>query len=489
MTSAAPSPQRLVLRNTLISLAGQIVATPLSILVSAVTGRYLGAADFGQMYLAWQVASFGFLLVEWGHGSVLQARVARDRSAAGELLGTTLAWRCGAALVVYGLLAVGSLALRYPGEFQTTLTLVSVQLLLVTLANACQDTARGFERTDVSAYAQVAQPIVNLLIVVPTLLLGGGLRAVLTAQAVASAVLLAFVWTARRSVGVGRLSASLATLKIYARQGAPFLLFGFAMLLQPNVDAILLSKLAPSEVVGWHAAARKLINPLIMPVGMLTAALYPTLARLHTEDVRAFRDMVRGALRGAVILAVPIALCCALYREVGILIFSRESYGPAQANLLALSPFLFLLFFSMPLGTSILSSGRERAWAGVQLLCVVVSSVLDPLLIPWFQARTGNGGLGVCVASVVSEVLMVGGGVWLAVDGLFDRSFAKSVARTLAAGAAMTAVALLLARLSPWLAAPVALATYFGSLWAIGGLDQAQIEIVRGALARRLRRR
>ena len=39
---------------------------------------------------------------------------------------------------------------------------------------------------------------------------------------------------------------------------APFavlLLLGLALALQPNIDAVFLSKLAPAEVIGWHAAA------------------------------------------------------------------------------------------------------------------------------------------------------------------------------------------------------------------------------------------
>jgi hypothetical protein len=139
-------------------------------------------------------------------------------------------------------------------------------------------------------------------------------------------------------------------------------------------------------------------------------------------------------------------------------------------------------------GCSILASGRQRHWAAVQFITVVVSTALDPFLIPWFQARNGNGGLGVCVASLVSEMFMVGAGVRLAVDGIFDRAFALSLVRGLVAGGAMTVVALLLSGLTPFLAAPLALAAYLGCLWGIGGLGQEQIGIVREAFARRTRR-
>ena len=40
-----------------------------------------------------------------------------------------------------------------------------------------------------------------------------------------------------------------------------------------------------------------------------------------------------------------------------------------------------------------MAAGRERPWAISQFLCVVVSAALDPILVPWFQAHRGNGGL------------------------------------------------------------------------------------------------
>jgi O-antigen/teichoic acid export membrane protein len=484
-TSASSNPRRLVLRNTLISLGAQVVGTPLSILLTAVMARYLGAGDFGQMYVAWMLALFGFLIVEWGQGAVLTGRVARDRAAAGQLLGSALVWRCVAAAIVYSLLAAGCVALRYSHEFQVILALVVAQYLFQSLASACQDTVRGFERTDIGAYGQIAQQLLAAAFVLPTLMLGGRLRGVLVAQVGAAAFVLVFVWRAMRPIGIGRLGISREAVKALVVQGAPFMLYGFAMTLQPNVDAVLLSKLAPAEVVGWHAVARRLIGALVLPASLIVGALYPTLSRLHAEDHAGYAQTVKSSLRATIVLAVPISLGCALYPNLGILLYSRKSYGPAQANLVILSAFLFLMYVSMPLGISILAAGRQRAWAAAQFVCVVVSSVLDPVLIPWFQARAGNGGLGVCVASVASEVLMVAAGIWLAPARFFDRAFGIAVARGLCAGGAMIATAFALSRMTLFVAAPLSVASYAVSLWAVGGLGNEQVALLREALSKR----
>jgi O-antigen/teichoic acid export membrane protein len=134
----------------------------------------------------------------------------------------------------------------------------------------------------------------------------------------------------------------------------------------------------------------------------------------------------------------------------------------------------------MPLGTTLVAAGRQRAWAAVQFGCVVVSAALDPLLIPWFQAHAGNGGIGVCVATVVSEVLMVAGGLALLPAGVCGRALPRTLAAACAAGLAMTVAALLAAPLGPWLAAPLAVAVYACAIGMSGEFDRSQLAMLKG---------
>ena len=117
-----------------------------------------------------------------------------------------------------------------------------------------------------------------------------------------------------------------------------------------------------------------------------------------------------------------------------------------------------------------------------------MSLVLDPLLVPWFQRRTGNGGFGVCVATVVSEVIVLGCGIWLAPRGIFDRRFWRSLVPALVSGAAMVAAARALLSMSSFLAAPIAVGAYVGCLWITGGLDEAFISELRRLASSRLAR-
>jgi O-antigen/teichoic acid export membrane protein len=188
-------------------------------------------------------------------------------------------------------------------------------------------------------------------------------------------------------------------------------------------------------------------------------------------------------------LVAPVALGCALYPDIGIAIFSRKSFAPAEDNLRILAAFLLLLYFTMPLGTCILAAGRQRAWSIVQSLCIVVSLVLDPLLIPWFQRHGGNGGLGICIASVVSELIVIACGIVLTPSGIFDRQFGRVIIPAVASSAVMVVAARLMQPIATsYIAAPFAVAAYVGTLWLTGGIDKTEAAGLSSFLRRKLSR-
>jgi O-antigen/teichoic acid export membrane protein len=453
---------------------------------NAVSARYLGPAAFGYMYLGSTFNSFGFLIVEWGYGGVLPALVAADRSRAGALLGTSIAWRCGAAFVIYPILIGLCYILGYEYEVGVVVSLFFVGFTLSALANVGQWVILGFERADVAAYRQILEQLTELAIVVPILMLGGKLHAALVGHALGAVIVLFYTGYALRSIYIGRISADLDTLKTLLRRGTPFVFMSIAVILQPGIDAMFLSKLAAVDVVGWHSAARQLVGFLIFPATAVVGALYPTLCRLHTTDFEAFKRTTSRALLGTSLMVIPVALGCLLYPDIGIAFYDRRSFLPAEMNVRFLSLFVFLLYFTMPLGICVLAAGRQRAWTMVQSSCIVVSLALDPILVPWFQRRLGNGGLGVCVATVVSEIIVLGCGVWLAPQGIFDRRFFRSLLPAFASGVAMIAVARALYFTSSFVAAPIAVTAYVACLWFTGGVDASVISELRRLVAARL---
>jgi O-antigen/teichoic acid export membrane protein len=452
-------------------------------------GRYLGPHALGENFLASSYAGFGYLLVEWGQRGVLPALVAQDRRRAGEYLGSGMALRLATAVVVWALISLGCTALGYSREFQVILGILCLGWIPSIILSSCQDTIRGFERADVTAYAYVGGQLINAALVIPILLLGGNLRATMLAG-LASGVLMVWpVWRTVRPAGVGPLKITREAGRKLLHGGTGFLFLGIILALQPNVDAVLLARYASEEAVGWHAAAKKLVGVLIYPAGALIGALYPTLCRLFAEDREGYVRTARSAMRSSIIMTVPLAIACVAYAELGIRLFSKQAFGPAEANMRILAAFVLLVYVTMVLGTCISAAGKQRRWAMIQFLCVGVSAALDPPLVTWFQQHNGNGGLGICISTVISEILMLVVGVKVAEPGIFDRTVLRSTLLVCVAGAAMGGAAFLMRSITPFVAAPIAMAVYVGVLLATGGVDKNQVQAVRSFVTRKFGRR
>jgi O-antigen/teichoic acid export membrane protein len=270
--------------------------------------------------------------------------------------------------------------------------------------------------------------------------------------------------------------------------GTPFVFFNLAMVMLPNINAAFMSKLVPAEVIGWYSVSQRLVGLLLFPAGALIGALYPTLCRLHGTNADEFARVTRGALYSVALLAIPAAVGCGFFPEVGVAIFGTQKYAGAIAHLRVMAAFIFLVYFSMPLGTAVMSANRQKEWAAVQCICIVVALIANPLLIPWFQRHTGNGATGTCVALVISEVLVVACGAWLLPRGVIDRSMLKSVTLSMLAGAAMAVVAYFGKRVSIFLALPASFATYATLAWVSGAVQPSTAAMLKGFVARKLAR-
>lgn len=480
---------RLVARNTAYLAIGQVLTIPLGILMSVMMGRFFGAAEFGYLYAAGTMCSLGILVVEWGQQGALPALIAKERTLAGKLLGTGFAWRVSAAVLVYSVLAVYSVVRNKGTEFQWVLALSFAASLVTSLAGGFKDAIRGFERMEIPAIAHVGQQLLAATLVIPLMFLGVGLKGVLFTQTLVAAVTVWQLSRALRGFGVPGLSLERSRIVPLLAIGTPFVFFDIAMALRPNIDVFFLERYSPEKTMGWLAVSQRLLAQLLLPATALIGGLYPTLCRLWSESLEGFTSTTRNALKGISVIVVPIALSCALYPELGIMLFSRKEFGPAEDNLRILAIFLFLVYFTMPLGTAVLAAGKRRAWSLVQAVCLFVSLGIDPLLVPWFQEHRGNGGLGVCVASVLSELIVLSGSILLAPRGSIDLSVFRTLGLSLLSGAAMAGVAIaMFGHVSPFIGAPIAITVYLVSALLTGAIDPGQRNAVLRVARRKLAR-
>jgi O-antigen/teichoic acid export membrane protein len=447
-------------RNAFHLFLGQIASTVLSIAFTAVLGRQLGAADFGVYFLLMSMSTFAYVVVDWGQSAYLIREVARRPGDAGVLLGSSLVLRSASAGLAAILTTLAARLLGYEMRTQLLAGLTVTCALPLALSQPYGYLFRGRDRMDLDATVSVTAKALTVAVAIPALLLGGQLPTIILVQGLAGAGALGVAILLARRIRMPSPSPSRKTVRELAVGGASIALFFLVISVQPYIDAIVLSKLAPATAMGWYAAARNIMGILLAPATILATASFPELSRVALDPTE-LRRAIRRALRPLLGLGVLGAVGTYLFADFAVtLIYGEGRFDPAVQVLQLFAPALLLFFVGILLGTVITAVGRTRELAVAKLICVTLTTWLAVLLVPYFQARFQNGGMGLVLAFGSTEIVMIMASVWLAPRGAFAPGTLLDVLRALGAGAATLAVFWWFPPVTPWLRLPASILVF-----------------------------
>jgi O-antigen/teichoic acid export membrane protein len=484
-SSAAPVGRLSVARNALYLAIAQVITTALAIAATAVLGRRLGAAEFGKLYLATATVTFAFNFVEWGQPPYVTRAIAQAPERTRELLGSSIVFRLVGAMIAFGVLAAVGVLLGYDARARSLVAMLVVATLPLSCGLVFSVGFRGNERMDLDAIASVCTGAFTAICSMLAVLLVPRAEAVVAATGVSGLLALGVYSLLMRRLQPLGLRVSLATLRELLFNALPFLALTGAIAARPYVDALILSRLAPEAAVGWYAAANRLIGTLIFPGVLLGAALYPILSRLAVEDRSRFQRATRSALRPILVFAALAGLGSYLFADIAIALLYSTRFSPAAQVLQAFSFFLFLIYVNMTLGYVVAASGRQRAVGAANVSMLVIGAALDLLLVPVFQSRYANGGIGVAISLGASELTMFVTMILLVPSGTLDRSLAMDFGRAIAAAVGTMAVGKMLDPAPPFVRVALILMVFAALALSMGLVRRDDIRLVRDAIRSR----
>jgi len=483
-----PHPRLKIAKNVLHLALGQVATTVLAIISTAVLARTLGPSQFGLYFFVISMAMFGYTIVEWGQPLLLIGEVvARPPNCVGELLGTALALRVLAAPIVLLSLLITASVLGYDTSTKLILSLYFGAALPISLARGFGTVFRGMDRMDRDALVNVLNSAFGLAFVLVALALSSSLITVVLSQFAAGLVSLAGAHYFYRHLSAAPLAVGRGVARHLWKAGAAIVLLSVVQAAQPYFDVLILSKFAPPDVVGWFGAARNIMGTLYTPAGILGAAVLPQLTR-SAQVPESFGHELRSALRPMLIVGALGAAGTYLFAQTAVELIYGTHYAPAITILQAFAPVLFLLFVDALIGFALFAANRTKALAKIKVASVVVNILLDAVLIPWFQAHHGNGGIGVVIGFGLSELVVFALTVAILPRGAFLPETIVEIAKSVAAATATVLLLLSIPRLAPAAAIPIAVVAFvtFGiALGLVRASDLALLDkLVRSAWSR-----
>ena len=443
--------------------------------------RYLGDANLGKLAFGLAFTTLLGLLPDLGTATFLTKEVARAPERALTLTTTTFGMR----LVLGALAFAGAATVATFGD-QDDLTrrilyVMSAGMLVVSLSSAAVATLQGLQRIRALAAFSLATKLGYAGIAVAVLVAGFGPLEVACAWVVSQALGLAVALLALAKHTSGSLRPVLdrATVRLLLAGGLPFFMWQSALMVYGQVDAVILSFLTQEAVVGWYAAAYRLVTiPVFLPTIVLTV-LFPALSATASTP-GAYNALVRRALHLVLVPSLPVVLGIMLLadRIIGFLGYP-DSFQQSVFPMVLLAPHVLLVGLNMVLGTVLNTRDRQKSWA----LAAVGAAILNPLLnvpaIAYTQTAFGNGALGAAVVTTLTELFMLVSALYLMPRHVLSRAVARDVARCMAAGGCMSLV-VWSARDLPLLAIVAAGGVvYAGACAALGVVTAAELHQVR----------
>lgn len=369
--------------------------------------RFLGPERFGQYNWAESSTALAFLFSGLGLDTYIQREVSIRPDHASDFFGGIVVLRAAISTVLLGVVYVyiahrePSADLRAAGViFAITQALVVMNASLAALLQASTRVG-GLAIANVVtklAWGAGVMGVVTVtnryyLLALP-LLVGEGLKSMM-------------LWpTVRREVGL-RLVWNPRATKLVVVTCFPFFVNTISYTMGGKLDIMLLKELADPIEVGFYAAAQNVASLAMLLAPLEAWVITPLLTRAIQRDEDEFFLILRRAVEGILVVALPAAMMLCFGADFWMRIACGPRFLPGAASLQQLASSSVFTYTAVLLATALII--QKRAWTVtlISLSRVALQPVLMYLVVPYSARllhRPGAAGMGDALVFTILEI-------------------------------------------------------------------------------------
>jgi len=471
-------------RNALTLGATMVVGMAVSLLVRLAVVRALGPELFGQLRFAEIAAEMVFIGLTLGVDTLLRREAALDPARAYGFLRAILVLRVVVGAVLLSVIAVGLAILERGGAVVGLFLVLGAAQFLLVLNNSYTALEHASGRV-----AWVARVTLLFKLLWAALVLAA-------ARWAPSALLFALALLAVEALRLLRLGArhagtrpdgprpDLRAAGTAALQSLPFFVNFLAYSLYARLGVWWLGFTAASQEVGWYGAASTLAALAMLGMPLISWVLVPASTRVGRRDPGEAARLFEGALRLALLAAVPVSLAVGLAAPAWVRLLFGDAYLEAAPALRLLAPTFTLAYVATVGSIRLIQQDRVAALASVSVAGLVLSLALNAVLIPWGTRSLGPGGgaTGAAAATLLTEVAVTAALLGMGRFAPWSPSLRRTVVG-LAVGAVGAASGWTLSA-DPRLASALAAAAFVFGLLASRAVSPTDLDFFRSVLRR-----
>jgi len=472
----------IILKNSGALGASTILGKFFYFLLFILIGRHLGPGDLGKFTFALSfVAMFG-VINDLGLNLLAVRDVAKEKQLAEKYLGNliTLKLMLGVLAFAFTMLLINLMG--YPRDNVKLILLIASAALFNTLSGGMRWVFHAFQKFEYESMIGIVQNLLCFALGFSAVFLGLGIYGVGYSQILVGVLIVFLSWfVIKKRFMLVSARIDWSFWKEILKQSVPFALMLVFTGLYVNVDTVLLSKIKGDQAVGIYGAANRLVQAGKMVPSVIVPALFPMMAGISKAGRLEFNRFLEKSAVLMFGLALPFSVGTTILAGPIIGLFYGAEFAASIPCLQILIWGMFFMYISIVLGYGLISKGKQKANTLITGLGLGLSLILNFLLIP----RWGN--LGSSVAVLSTEFFVMSAGMFFVrrLMGFDFKGFLVPALKVAVATLVMALVLYLSRSLSLYFCVVAGVATYFGSIFALGGLYDYNLYKVRDLILTR----
>jgi O-antigen/teichoic acid export membrane protein len=393
---------RTIAKNSLAGAIAFVANAALTLTITIILARYLGASRFGYYILIFGISLIVKTVMDTSVGIVLVREISKDKENLNHYIR-----RSKPILLIFSLflllLMLGIIKIINPDKSLLLPIYLAAGATIFIVQNINYEAAfRAMEVMEWNAFSIIFQKGLFLLLIYLIVIRNKlGLSAIFSSLLLTYSILFfIFHFIIHRKYGGKGFEFNYAFFKEMLKESLPLSL---ARTLRPlifQLDTYILASISSFQIVGIYNSAKRPLNMLNVIPGIIAIPLYPHYSRVADKSITALIDIYKKSLKIMWILSLPIAVMTTILSKRIIMLFFGEQYIPAYKPLRILIWSVIFLFLSSQYQYLFTALKKQKLFTYIITITLGVNAALNIILIPNFSY------VGASYAALLSEIIL-----------------------------------------------------------------------------------
>ncbi|WP_295114696.1 oligosaccharide flippase family protein [uncultured Methanobrevibacter sp.] len=461
-------------------LISQIIASICGFIWTILIARYLGVHDYGILGFATSITGILSITTDFGISTHIVRHIATDYDSSPKYLGNAIPLKSIFAILT-AILTLAILLILKCDETTIIVTLLfTLEMIIKSFINLMNG---GFQAFEKGKYQGIGNTLLNAILLIFILLAifsDWGLLGITLAYLISNIIALIYIYiTFIRYVSKPHFEFDKTFCKKITMYSIPFAITGVLYSIYYSVDIIMLTNIIGNTATGIYNASYKLINVITLLYTAYTAVIFPVMSKFFKNDEKLLEISYEKSIKYLMLIMIPLAMSTMIYSTDLILLIYGPEYIDSAPTLSILIWTVCLLFVASPGNILLQASHKEVTVTKIYAIAAVFNIILNFILIPKFSF------IGAAITTVVSDILIV----------IIQKYVIHKIGHKpnkklyydlikIIVGTGILGIALYYLNLNMWIALPVGIIIYFGTVYLLRVFDDEDMFIIKEILGK-----